>query len=267
MRVATWFILSLTLFGHAVVGADDSEPKPYSPTASLQIFTDRVAASRERAQGEGKLQLVVLGGNWCHDSQDFAKKLDSPEMREILANKYVVTMEDVGYFELLDRQLAALGIPVLYGTPTAIILDPASGKVLNRGSLDAWRSSEARSLSEAVAYFTTSPDWQEATAATPQLEAVMASIDAFEVAQGRRVTNAFQSIGPIMSTMGKGAPSEAFLTRWKDLGGLRGPLPDDIRSLRKDAQQQLAQDPESIALSFPVYPPLMNEQADTRPSP
>ena len=67
-----------------------------------------------------------------------------------------------------------------------------------------------------------------------------------------------------MAAMDKKAPTEAFLARWDDLGRLRGPLPDALRQLRNEANRQITAGADSIDLTFPSYPPLMNESGDSR---
>ena len=92
----------------------------------------------------GKLSLVMMGANWCHDSEALYEALASPELSNFIADNFNVAFVDVGQ---KDRNLdiaRSFGLDGIKGTPTVILLSP-EGEVLNLESAVAWRNSANRS--------------------------------------------------------------------------------------------------------------------------
>ncbi|MGV6820122.1 MAG: thioredoxin family protein, partial [Parvularcula sp.] len=50
---------------------------PFEVSADAGALAEMTIA---QARAEGKLALIVLGGNWCHDSKSLAKRLQSEDM-------------------------------------------------------------------------------------------------------------------------------------------------------------------------------------------
>lgn len=103
-----------------------------------------VAAAFARAAGSGRMVMIVLGANWCHDSRALAALFVTDDFTAMLRDRYEVVFVDVGR---RDRNLAIparYGITTLAGTPTVLILSP-EGQLLNRGTAASWRNAASRS--------------------------------------------------------------------------------------------------------------------------
>ncbi len=128
---------------------DDDDPRPFDVTRDASADVDAALA----AAGEsGKNVLLVLGGNWCHDSRGLAAKFEKSKLARTIAENYELVWVDVGH---RDRNLhvpARFGIPELYGTPTVLILS-ADGALLNRESVHDWRTADSKPYGETLAYF------------------------------------------------------------------------------------------------------------------
>jgi len=104
-------------------------PAPYNPNADARA---QVASAIAKARRGDKLVLIELGGNWCIDCRVMAGILALPQMRPWMAKYYEVVHVDVGRFD------TNLDIPARYGlqlraVPALMIVDPESGRMLNKG--------------------------------------------------------------------------------------------------------------------------------------
>ena len=134
---------------HDGAGAHDGDPRPFD--ASRNAMND-VDAALLRASDSGKNVLLVLGGNWCHDSRGLARQLSEPELADTIATGYELVWVDVGH---RDRNLDVaerFGVPALYGTPTVLILSP-EGVLINEDSVHDWRTADSKPYDETLAYF------------------------------------------------------------------------------------------------------------------
>lgn len=133
-------------------GADDlhdDDPRPFDVTRNASADVDAAFAA---AQMSGKNVLIVLGGNWCHDSRGLAAKFEKPKLARVVAQNYELVWVDVGY---RDRNLhvpARFGVTELFGTPTVLILSPDE-RLLNRDSVHDWRTADSKPYRETLDYF------------------------------------------------------------------------------------------------------------------
>ncbi len=128
-------------------GSDD--PRPFDPDADAMADVD---AALLAAQGRDRRVLLVLGGNWCHDSRGLARKFEDPALADLIAASYELVYVDVGR---RDRNLDVarrFGVDELFGTPTVLILSP-DGALLNRDTVHDWRTAHSKSMEETYAYF------------------------------------------------------------------------------------------------------------------
>ena len=128
---------------------DDDDPRPFDETRDAMADVDAALAA---AQISGKRVLLVLGGNWCHDSRGLAAKFQEPELAAVIAASYELVWVDVGY---RDRNLHVgkrFGVPELFGTPTVLILSP-EGVLLNEDSVHDWRTADSKPYDETLEYF------------------------------------------------------------------------------------------------------------------
>ncbi|MEZ5892542.1 MAG: thioredoxin family protein [Parvularculaceae bacterium] len=130
-------------------GEADDEPRPFDETRDAMADVDAALAAATTSR---KHVLLVLGGNWCHDSRGLAGKFEKPELARVIADGYELVFVDVGH---RDRNLDVarrFGVKDLLGTPTVLILS-ADGELLNATSVHDWRTAASKSDEETLAYF------------------------------------------------------------------------------------------------------------------
>ncbi len=240
----------------SVWGAE-SEHLVYPAVDSYEDIFTGVDAAREQALVEGKLLLYVMGADWCHDSTDFVTKTQQPELRALIAQRYVVHLINVGYLTHVREVINYFGEPVIYGTPTVLVVEPKSRAVLNADSLPHWRDSSLYSDEDAVDYFSSyTPGMKRAKVpvAGPALAAALVEIDQFELEQAERIYLAYTELGGLMASIGTDEkPGQDFVEKWKQLAGMRSQITVDLSNLRVEAQRQGEIGQEPIKLSFPTY--------------
>lgn len=127
----------------------DDEPRPFDETADAMGDVD---AALVAAKATGKRPLLILGGNWCHDSRGLAKKFETAPLQFLIDGNYLPVWVDVGH---RDRNLDVarrFGIDEILGTPTVLILSP-DGALINRESVHDWRTADSKTMAETVDYF------------------------------------------------------------------------------------------------------------------
>lgn len=222
----------------------------FEDTAAFQAALDE---SLELARAEGRLLMVVLGANWCHDSEAFVDLLDARKVRKLVRDRYVVQNVDIGYYENVREIVGVLGVPVIYGTPTAFVFDPESGALLNRDTLPLWRNAALMDTGDAIDYFDAfEPGPPSADPApSPALAEALAAIDTFETRQAERIFQAWDVLGPEMRDREDILKDRAFQKRWDRLAAYRGTVAADVAALREDARAQDAAGVTDIRLVFP----------------
>jgi len=111
-----------------------------------------VDSALQAAHYSGKKVLLVLGANWCHDSRGLAGKFEHLELASLIEASYERVYVDVGQ---RDRNLdvgARFGVPVLFGTPTVLVLS-SDGVLLNKDSVHDWRTADSKPFDETLSYF------------------------------------------------------------------------------------------------------------------
>lgn len=214
-----------------------------------------VKSTLTKAKANNKLVMVIMGANWCHDSRSFLKKLETPEMQALVASTYEYVIVDVGYLEHGSQIMQHFGKPVIYGTPTVLVIDPATNKLLNENNLHRWRDSDSIPLEDTVSYFSNLPKNPEVDVVTQtQLIKLYQEIDAFEKAQATRVYSAFNIIGPMISLKKSDRPQN-FYTYWNQLRDFRYQITVDLKTLKADAKKRVEAGEKNISLSYPTYEP------------
>lgn len=104
----------------------------------------------------GKMGLVILGANWCHDSRGLAKHFDSERFQAMLLPKYEIVYVDVGVPQTGNgRNLhiaKQFGLKKIKGTPTLAILN-SNGKLLNKKDAPKWRNADSRDVDDIYNHF------------------------------------------------------------------------------------------------------------------
>ena len=236
--------------------SQERQPPPFPAVGSYREIFTAMDAARERAIAEDKLVLFVMGANWCHDSLGFVTKTDDPRFRKLIDQRYVLQLINIGDLEYVREVINHYGEPVIYGTPTVMVVEPVSDSLLNRATLPYWRDAEMISMSDTLAYFRAFEPGQRppATAVhSPALTSALAEIDRFERRQAERIYAAYDELGRMMKQLSGVPPSPEFLAKWDNLAAMRGRITGDLERLRADASDQDSAGVDPIELSFPRY--------------
>lgn len=107
-----------------------------------------VDAALARASAGRKRVLLVMGGNWCHDSRALAGWLETPRFTALVAERYELVFVDVGVPQTGEgRNLDVarrFGLTEFPGTPALLVLT-ADGKPVNIDTAASWRNAASRS--------------------------------------------------------------------------------------------------------------------------
>lgn len=226
----------------------------FSPTTEL---SKQVEQTLKEAKDHNKQALFVLGAQWCHDSKGLAKKFSTPQMQTVLSENYQVLFVDVGYLEKGFDVVEQFGLPVYYGTPTVMVIDPNSTKILNKASMQKWLNADKVPLTEYVEYFDSFTSSNSNEVETSQaMQAYLTEISTFEKQQALRLKEAYAVVGPLLKQYvesdKKEAP-EAFSDQWQQARDLRYRIQDDIQALLTQARANVKAG-SSTPLTLPIYP-------------
>lgn len=228
------------------------EAPPLSP---FQHSDDRMAdadAVLTRARISGKLAMIVLGASWCHDSMGFVTHTQDPAVAAVIAQKYEIAYMDVGYLEYGSEVIRRFGMPVIYGTPTVLIIDPTSEQLLNPDTMFRWREAAALTSREAAKLLADQPrDLADEPPVNAEHTRLLDEIKAFEAAQSARIYTGFKIIGPMLA----GERSSHFHDYWNQLRELRYTITDDLARLRHEARTRAESGEKNISLTYPAYAP------------
>lgn len=127
-------------------GATEEAPAGYPGffDPSIEAMAE-VDAALVEAGFQDRHVLLILGGDWCHDSLALMDVLDIPRTREMVNARYVIVRVHVP-FSRSERALPVaqrFGIAEVEGTPTVLILRP-DGTVINREDAPRWRNAASR---------------------------------------------------------------------------------------------------------------------------
>jgi hypothetical protein len=181
----------------------------------------RVLDAQKAALASDKLLLVVLGATWCRDSQALAQELSSPELYSAVTERFEVISVNIGYLSSGFDIAAHYNLPVYYGTPTVLMIEPESGDIFNRVSFHEWMNSREKDEEQYWDYFVHQDFSQRVDAdLSPKLKQIIAD---YEQQQAQRIRNAYSIAGPLLKEYREsgGAPSERFVEVWFELADYR----------------------------------------------
>ncbi|MHA1544087.1 MAG: thioredoxin family protein [Alphaproteobacteria bacterium] len=253
-----FIILISGLFIYSGPGiAGEGAEKPFQPSENLTADVDGVLAL---ALENNKLALIIMGANWCHDSMGLYSHFQDPELMATLEANFELVFVDVGYLEFGKEVIQRFGQPVIYGTPTVLIIDPETEQLLNGETMHRLRDSAKMDIEEARTYFAATAALGAANLDIPPndptLMALFKEIDAFEEEQASRIYRGFAVLSPMMrADEEEGTRDEKYLPYWKELADLRYTITDDLARLRREARDLVAAGETDINLGFPEYPP------------
>ena len=218
-----------------------------------------LAAALDAARDSNRLLLIVMGANWCHDSRALASRLFQEPLSTLVEEHFETLFVDVGYLEKGKEVITSLGIPIYYATPTVLIVDPVSGRVVNAQNRHQWAEAATISMEDSVDYFrqfagidlTALQNEIETDAA---LQVLFKQIDAFEQIQADRLYQAYAILGPMLHAY-KAGDKEAFSEdTWDEVRDYRYQVSADVETLRVEAHERVAAGETDIQLNYPVYP-------------
>jgi len=238
---------------------DDQEGRLYLP--SDDAMAD-LAATLAEAEAQNKLALVILGANWCHDSRGLAARLQVEPLKSLVNTHYETLYVDVGDLSKGRDVIQSLGVPLFYATPTVLIVDPISRKLVNAGNRHIWARADSVSMEDSVSYFeeianidlATLPDEDSYTEEQAQL---MNDIDEFELAQAQRLSDAYIITGAMI-----GGTFDREV--WDEVASFRFQLATDVDDLRAEVARRVANGETDIVLTYPQYPD-WTWDGDTKP--
>jgi thiol-disulfide isomerase/thioredoxin len=133
--------------------AVDAKGKVYTEGRDANADVD---AALTRAAGSGKTVIVIMGANWCHDSQDLAEWLAAPRFAAMMGPRYEIVYVDAGTPQTGDGNnqdiIKRFGGKKQKNTPYVMLLSGA-GKLLNREDARTWRNASSRGEDAVYAYF------------------------------------------------------------------------------------------------------------------
>ena len=226
----------------------------FSPAADLSTQVNQTLAL---ARSQHKKALLVLGAQWCHDSRGLAKNFSTPQMQQILNEHYQVLFIDVGYLEKGFDIVKQFNLPIYYGTPTVMVIDPNASQVINIANMKKWLSADKVPLTEYVEDFTQIASKSIAEdELNPKMLRYLNQINAFEQQQANRLTAAYGMVGPLLKQYMNSDKKEAsaeFTNKWEQVYALRSRVQGDVQTLIAQARQNVSTG--SLAkLTFPTYP-------------
>jgi hypothetical protein len=138
----------------AELAATDRTGQVFDKSRNAQTDVD---VALDRAKTQGKMVLIILGANWCHDSRDLATWLESPRFKSMLDARYVLVFVDVGKPQTGDgRNLdmaRRFGIKTMKTTPLVVIASPTGVRLNSKKDAIGWRNAASRSENEVYRHF------------------------------------------------------------------------------------------------------------------
>ncbi len=242
--------------GPASAAETDPEGRRYAESANPLADVERALA---RAKDRDRPLLVVAGANWCHDSRALAARLGHSPLADLVQDNYELVFVNVGFYEQGRDVMQRFGVSHYYATPTVLIIDPASGQVINEEDRHQWGNAYNIDMPASVDYF---EKWLhenppvESVVESVELRRLDQEIDAFEQQLADRAVDGYAVVGPLLEATEAGNRPEEFSASWDELSKFRYAIPRAVQALRAEARERVAAGEENIQLTFPRFPPL-----------
>lgn len=245
--------LNGTALASTALNSAAAEPWQFQPESEVVA---QLPALEQQAATANKLLLVVLGANWCHDSVKLLERFNQSTMAQALTERFNLAFVDVAYLEFGMATTTRYQLPLYYGTPTVLIIEPKTRQLLNKTDVMHWTNAASFDVPAYQQYFLRTNFVQHFEKEQQQLSGInpqqLLQINQFEQQQAAQLALAYQHIGPLLKaykTSGKPASSE-FKKRWDEVKVFRNNILPEVNKLQQQAAQ-LAPD-EALALPAPV---------------
>ncbi len=251
-------LLGCFLFSSVAV-ADGTSSSVGRFLAEQQLLPQLDQLQRKTA-AEQKLLLLVLGGEWCHDTKALQQHFAEPVLAAALARRFNIAFVDVGYLEFGQATTQRFQLPLYYGTPAVMIIAPDSGQLLNKNDLMHWTNAANFDAAAYKAYFIDTDFKQQFLQQQQQREgippALLQKISAFEQQQAAVLAKGYQHLGPLMRAYKESgqAASAEFNQAWKKVRAFRIKIMPQLAELEQQAKTlapgQALQLPATEEISF-----------------
>ena len=210
---------------------DDSHTQS-SAYVAYENDMERVDQALGRAIKQGKNLLLILGAQWCHDSQGFAAKINEPVVQRVIQQDYETLFIDVGYYKDKRDITQRFGYPTIFATPTVLIIDPGSEMLLNLDTLIRFNNADAIPIEDYVDYFA---DFSAKSYTPNDLTVPLEKLKAFEQTQTQRLIQGYEKLTPYMQADENDELEDKKLlsTLWRQVRDFRLQLQKDIHALRR----------------------------------
>ena len=215
-----------------------------------------------KAKSNNKLALIAMGANWCHDSISLAKKLNRADVQEVIEPNYELLFVDVGYLTHIKEVITRFDQPVIYATPTVLVIDPNTEQQINADNMHLWRSADSISIKETIEYFAEVSNNRQSRLDkvkeqkernVGEFKSLNQQIDEFEQNQANRLYKAFKVIGPMLEKDEQGEKVKDFRKYWKSVAKFRYKVTGDLKNLREKAIELSNDSDQNASLEFPSY--------------
>ncbi|WP_271079505.1 thioredoxin family protein [Aurantiacibacter sp. MUD61] len=135
----------------STASADAEAHHDYLEANSYAVSADPmgdVDAALARAAERDTRMLLVMGGNWCHDSRALAGWLETERFAALIEDHYELVFVNIGLPQTGDGHnldiAARFGVDNIEGTPNLLVVTP-EGLLVNRDTATSWRNAASRS--------------------------------------------------------------------------------------------------------------------------
>ncbi len=262
MKAISFFLILLLASGYSWANETSSDSSKKTEIRAGEMFNpvkdvkQAINETLTKATDNNRLGLIILGANWCHDSRALAANLESPEIKAFIEKAYQLLYVDVGYLDHIKPAITHLSVPVIYATPTVLIVEPSSLTILNRDNMNLWRDAAKVSKKQVFEYFAGYADAKQAKNPlinSQKLSSLNKKIQKFERRLAKRLYQGFAMISPLLADRVAGKEAKDFLPSWKAFSAFRYQVSSDTEQLRKQAIAIASSKSESKSLVFPEY--------------
>ncbi len=246
-------VIGILAAGHVRAAETDPDGRLYQPSADP--LGDVQQALNSAGEG-GRLALVVLGANWCHDSRALAARLHRSPLADVIEEHYELVFVDVGYLDKGREVVQQFGVAHFYATPTVLIINPSTRQLINEQDRHIWGDAYRIDMPSSVEYF---EKWALNDAVTDpapdstQLRQLYAEIGEYERQLADRVDAGYAVVGPMLEAYKAGNAPEEFEASWDELRNFRTAIPGDMLTLRDEARRRVLAGEQDIQLPYPEY--------------